>query len=253
MAIGEFQRPVGRLIADRLAELPERIQILAGPRQVGKTTLVDQLLNGASRPVASRTLLAAEPSPVSADAAVGWNRPLHIGADWLVVATDGDVMVAPISQRNFEALCDVTGLPALRQDPRFASLPSRAAHWTELMAVVEQWTCQRSVADCLKALDPAGVPCAHCAEPGDALHDPQLQARGLFAPVNDGAGSFIGVNAPWQMSAGGSALGARVPAVGEHSAQVLGEVLGLGADALAGLRAVGAFGAASRGDPVTAR
>ena len=84
MAIGEFHRPVGRLIAARLAEAPERIQILAGPRQVGKTTLVDQILNRAGRPVASRTLLAAEPSPVAVDAALGWTRPFHIDADWLV-------------------------------------------------------------------------------------------------------------------------------------------------------------------------
>ena len=84
MADSEFRRPVGRLIASRLAEVPERIQILAGPRQVGKTTLVDQILNRADRPVASRNLLAAEPSPVSVDAGLGWTRPLQVGADWLV-------------------------------------------------------------------------------------------------------------------------------------------------------------------------
>jgi uncharacterized protein len=82
--IQEFQRPVARVLAGRLSEAPERIQILAGPRQVGKTTLVDQLLNRASRPVASRTLLAAEASPAGAHAAVDWERPSQIGADWLV-------------------------------------------------------------------------------------------------------------------------------------------------------------------------
>ena len=79
-----FQRAIGRLIADRLAEPPERIQILAGPRQVGKTTLVDQILNRSDRPIGSRILLAAESSPIEADAALGWIRPSHISADWLV-------------------------------------------------------------------------------------------------------------------------------------------------------------------------
>ena len=84
MLISKFQRPVGRLVAERLAEAPERIQILAGPRQVGKTTLVDQILNRSDRPIGSRTLLAAEPSPIEVGDALGWTRPVHIDADWLV-------------------------------------------------------------------------------------------------------------------------------------------------------------------------
>ena len=84
MANNRFQRQVGRLLAARLAEAPQRIQILAGPRQIGKTTLVDQILNRADRPVASRALLAAEPSPHELDTALGWARPMRIDADWLV-------------------------------------------------------------------------------------------------------------------------------------------------------------------------
>ena len=84
MIFSQFQRQIGRQLADRLAEAPERIQILAGPRQVGKTTLVDQILNRSDRPVGSRTLLAAEPSPIEVDAVLGWTRPAHLDADWLV-------------------------------------------------------------------------------------------------------------------------------------------------------------------------
>ena len=84
MSIAEFQRPIGSSIAARLAEAPHRIQILVGPRQVGKTTLVDQILNRAGRPVNSRTLLAAEASPVAVEEALAWNRPSRIGPDWLI-------------------------------------------------------------------------------------------------------------------------------------------------------------------------
>ena len=84
MISGWLRLPIGRLLADRLAEVPERIQILAGPRQVGKTTLVDQLLNRPDRPVGSRTLLAAEPSPNAAEVALGWIRPARVNVDWLV-------------------------------------------------------------------------------------------------------------------------------------------------------------------------
>ncbi len=143
-----------------------------------------------------------------------------------VAARDGDVLVAPITQRNFDALAEVTALPALRGDPRFATVATRGAHWTEMMQVLQTWTRERTVAEVLATLEAAGVPCAHYAEPGDLLADEQAAARGLFAPVDDAAGRFSGVNAPWQLSAGGSAIGARVPRVGEDRAAVLRDWLG---------------------------
>jgi len=79
-----FQRHVGGELASRMAERPKRMQILAGPRQVGKTTLVDQILNRSDRPVASRTLLAAEASPDEVGSVLGWTRPVQVDAEWLV-------------------------------------------------------------------------------------------------------------------------------------------------------------------------
>ena len=80
------------------------------------------------------------------------------------------------------ALCEVTQQVALRDDPRFASVPSRAAHWAAMMQIVELWTRQRSVADCLRLLEAAGVPCAPYNEPGDA-HLSALRAQGVFGPA----------------------------------------------------------------------
>jgi crotonobetainyl-CoA:carnitine CoA-transferase CaiB-like acyl-CoA transferase len=157
-----------------------------------------------------------------------------------VAAADGDVLIAPITERNFQALAEVTQLPALREDARFATLQVRSANWPAMMAVVEQWTRPRTVADVVRVLEAAGVPCARYNEPGDCLRDEPLRARGVFAPVEDAAGAFTGVNAPWQMSAGGSAIGARVARVGEHTDAVLREWLDLPAAEAERLRAAGA-------------
>ena len=159
-----------------------------------------------------------------------------------VAASDGDVLIAPVTVRNFEALRDVTQLPALRDDPRFATLPSRSGNWPAMMSVIEQWTRTRTVADVVQQLEAAGVPCARYNEPADSLADAHLAERGLFAQVHDAAGSFAGVNAPWQMSAAGSAIGARVPALGEHTEEVLGRWLGLPPEEIARLRFAGTFG-----------
>ena len=60
-----------------------RIQILAGPRQVGKTTLVAQLLNGAERPAASRHLASADPDATIASATAFTHGMTSAPEDWV--------------------------------------------------------------------------------------------------------------------------------------------------------------------------
>jgi crotonobetainyl-CoA:carnitine CoA-transferase CaiB-like acyl-CoA transferase len=131
------------------------------------------------------------------------------------------MLIVPITPRNFTALAEVTGLDALRGDARFASMPARNANWQAMMQLVQTWTQKRTTAQCIEALEAAGVPCARYAEPGDALNDPHLRERGIFEKVADSAGEFLGVNAPWHMSGTDSRLRAGPPAVGEHRSEVL--------------------------------
>jgi CoA:oxalate CoA-transferase len=163
-----------------------------------------------------------------------------------VRANDGDLLVVPITPRNFTALCEVTGLTELRDDPRFATMPRRNANWNAMMALVEGWTRDRSVAECVQALEAAGVPCSLYAHPEDTLHDPQLRARGLFQQAADAAGSFTGINAPWRMSGAVSRLRGDVPAIGQHSEAVLRDWLGLDGVRTLRLRDAGAFGDAQK-------
>ena len=66
-----FERPLAEQLRERLKEPPTRIQIVAGPRQVGKTTLVRQVLEGANRPSESY-LYAATDEPERNRAATGY-------------------------------------------------------------------------------------------------------------------------------------------------------------------------------------
>jgi uncharacterized protein len=89
MPLTPYQRPVSSVLNARLAEEPQRLQILAGPRQVGKTTLVQQVL--AARPTASYFSAAADdPSRPEAtlydDSTTRLSSTPNItspGADWL--------------------------------------------------------------------------------------------------------------------------------------------------------------------------
>ncbi|HLY87777.1 MAG TPA: CoA transferase [Acetobacteraceae bacterium] len=159
-----------------------------------------------------------------------------------VRASDGDILIAPITPRNFAALCEVTGQGELANDPRFRTVPGRAANWTAMMQVVEKWTEQHTVRECMAALDKAGVPSAEYRDPGAALTDPHLLQRGAFATIADSAGEFLGVNAPWKMSGGPTAMRREIPAVGAHRDDVLSRVLGLSGEAIASLAEAGVFG-----------
>ena len=81
-----YRRAIASTLLARLAEPPQRLQILAGPRQVGKTTLVHQILG--DRPIASYSAVADGLSDSAmvfatprASVAISANPPS--GVDWL--------------------------------------------------------------------------------------------------------------------------------------------------------------------------
>jgi crotonobetainyl-CoA:carnitine CoA-transferase CaiB-like acyl-CoA transferase len=162
-----------------------------------------------------------------------------------VRALDGDILLAPITPRNFAALCEVTGQSELTSDARFKTVPGRGSNWTAMMQVIEKWTEQHTVRACMTAFERAGVPCAEYRDPGAALTDPHLLQRGAFATIADSAGEFMGVNAPWKMSGAPTAMRREIPTIGAHRDDVLSRVLGLSGDAIASLAEAGAFGSRS--------
>lgn len=134
-------------------------------------------------------------------------RPLYTP----LKTSDGFIMVAPTSPRNFEQLSEAVGHPEWRDDPRFRTNADRNANWSTLLGLTELWTQERSAAEAETILTRHGVPCARYRDIGELLDDPQLEARGAFARVQDGAGAFKVPNPPFRMS------GSRVEARGTMS------------------------------------
>jgi crotonobetainyl-CoA:carnitine CoA-transferase CaiB-like acyl-CoA transferase len=139
---------------------------------------------------------------------------------------DGYVVTAPTSQKNFEQLARAAGHPEWIEDPRFAKTRSREAHWSELMELIERWTCTRSGQECEETLLAGGVPCTRYRTVREAIEHPQMQARGGMARVKDPAGEYWVPNAPFQMPGVHAAARPHVPQLGEHTVEVLVNVLG---------------------------
>ncbi len=134
---------------------------------------------------------------------------------------DGFVIIAPISQKNFENLCDAMGRPQLKADPRLLNPLARRENWTYLMDMIREWTAQHTGEFVETTMLAAGVPCSRYAAIEDVLADPHFVGRGSFAPVTDGAGGFLVQNLPFLMSGGRVDTTGKVPDLGEHTAQVL--------------------------------
>jgi CoA:oxalate CoA-transferase len=164
-------------------------------------------------------------------------RPLYTP----LKTSDGFIMVAPTSPRNFEQLAEAVGHPEWRDDPRFRTNADRNANWATLLALTEEWTMERDAEEAEAILSRHGVPCARYRDIDEVLDDLQLAARGAFAQVSDGAGTFKVPNPPFHMS--GSRVEARdyVARLGQDAGDVLAGI-GVNADAVAALRASGDLG-----------
>ncbi|MGZ5907355.1 MAG: CaiB/BaiF CoA transferase family protein [Reyranella sp.] len=143
-----------------------------------------------------------------------------------LAASDGFVAVAPVNQRNFEQLAHATGNAGWIGDARFATAQLRSTHWDQLMSDLETWTRARTARDCEETLMAAGVPCSRYLTVGEAIADPQAKARGTMAEVEDGGGPLRVPNAAFKFADGSIGARRHVPALGEHTTEVLQQVLG---------------------------
>lgn len=165
----------------------------------------------------------------------GGRRPLYSP----LRTSDGFVMVAPTSPKNFEQLTEAVGHPEWRDDPRFRTNEDRNANWASLLLQVEEWTRERTSREAEAVLAGHGVPCAQYRDMEEVLADPQLAAREALTTISDASGSFLVPNPPFTMS--GSAVHPRnlVSQLGEHGAGVLQRELGLSDEAIDALRRSG--------------
>ncbi|HVZ42217.1 MAG TPA: CoA transferase [Ramlibacter sp.] len=136
-------------------------------------------------------------------------------------ATDGFIVIAPTSQKNFEALCGVIGKTEWLTEARFGNTVARERNWAELMSLIEEWTRTRTAADGERQLMAAGVPCTRYLTVAEAMQSEQVRARGATTAVRDAAGSYLVPNAPFRMPGVDALPRPHVPALGEHTAEIL--------------------------------
>ena len=155
-------------------------------------------------------------------------------------AADGHFMLAVGNDAQFARLCAVAGEPALASDPRFATNAARVVHRVELVGRLQEILRMRPAAEWLAALDAAQVPANPVNRIDQVFEDPQVRSRGLRVELPHASGRPVAMVAnPVRFSATPVSYGRAAPVLGEDSAEVLAEVLGIDPAGIAALQAAG--------------
>jgi formyl-CoA transferase len=136
----------------------------------------------------------------------------------------------------WRAFAGAIGQAELTDDPRFNTPEGRWENREALNAIVAAWTGQRGKHEVMRILGDAGVPSGACQDTGEVLADPHLRERDMIVDVAyPTRGTYQTVGCPIKLSDSPAEV-RRPPLLGEHTAEVLAALCGVGADQVAKLR-----------------
>jgi formyl-CoA transferase len=141
----------------------------------------------------------------------------------------------------FQALMRIVGRPDLADDPTLKTRAGRFARVDEIDGLIEAWTLKHTKHEAMEILAGAGVACGAVLDSGELLANEHLRKRGMVVDLeHPDRGRFPMLGNPIRLSNSPTEV-RRAPLLGEHTAEVLGGLLGLSADELAQLKKDGAI------------
>ncbi len=153
--------------------------------------------------------------------------------------SDGWVVAGGSKEKFWRRMATALGLADLLDDPRFESFETRRAHRDELISLLDEVFRTRSTSEWLKILSEARVPCAPINTVEEALRDEQVLARGAIRYAeHPEMGQVVHLRSPVRVGTEEPAI-ANAPALGEHTAHILQDLLGYPAERVKELSRLG--------------
>jgi len=154
-----------------------------------------------------------------------------------------DLALAVGSEKLWKIFCPVIGCPELADDPRFRSNGERNRNREALIERLQQVFLARSYEEWEALLTENGIPVGAINNLAQVVGHAQVKARGSIVEIDHPrAGKLRVVGVPVRLSATPGSIRAPSPALGEHTAVVLHELLGLDDAEIGALQAAGALG-----------
>jgi len=167
---------------------------------------------------------------VAANLLIGGEQPALMGNDNFTAAPsgtfitqDGHINIAANKQEQWEAVCDVLEVPALKTDARFAERDARKKNRRTLTPLLEAKLVQKPTAYWVEALNAKDVPSGDILGLEAALRQPQVQHRNVLRKVSvQGLGEIevFGLTAMFDKTPG--TVDAPPPTLGEHNQLIYG-------------------------------
>lgn len=140
---------------------------------------------------------------------------------------DEYIVIAIFVEKFWEKLCRVLGLENLIKDAKFCTNDLRRENKRELLPILEQKFLEKTAAEWIKILADEGIPSAPVNTVDKVLSDPQLLARNMLVEVDHPVHGKVKVlGNPMKMSALKEETFAAAPCLGEHTREILSELLG---------------------------
>ena len=173
-------------------------------------------------------------------------RPAGLAGMWEGVryqayaAADGHVLFMASEQAFWRNFCEGVGRMDLFERWPGSTYADHARGNTDLQRELKAIFATKTCAEWLAFSNEANTPIAPFNTPVNIGDDPQFQARIGFLPVEDVGCEQLPL--PVYVDGKMPPTPSMAPTVGQHTEEVMAQVLGLGADEIAGLRTEGAFG-----------
>ena len=155
--------------------------------------------------------------------------------------TDPDAYTYFITQAAvWEKICDVIGKPKWKDDPELATPPLRLPHLNRIFGAIEEWTMTKTKYEVMEICNPHDIPVGPILSMKEIAEEPSLRETGTIVEVDHPErGPYLSVGCPVKLS-DNDVVVERSPLLGEHSDEILSEVLGYSAEEIASLREAGA-------------
>lgn len=142
-------------------------------------------------------------------------------------AKDGSIIVSAANDRLWEKLCNVLERTDLVNDERFVSNAKRTENVKELTKILNDIFKSKTINDWLQVLEQAGIPCAPINTISRVVNDVHIQQREMIVEVEHPvAGKLKMPGLPIKMSETPGAIEHPAPLLGQHTKEILNEVLG---------------------------
>ncbi len=165
------------------------------------------------------------------------------GPTGLYHAADGDIIVTSSSDDQWRRFCTAMDGAELLEDPRFATYRDRGVNVEVCRAEMQRLIGGLTRQEALARLERGDVPCGPVRTAAQVMADPHFWGRGTLQPLGHAAMTDVAPGAgsgfPVLFSGGALPKLAGAPTLGMHNGEVYGRLLGLTAEDLARLKALG--------------